>query len=150
VRRWRSLLSTVLTEGETFVHKEQQMNRIVNQIIIFPLLIAFLLVNAFTPAANAAVIDTQTLLAVETESPQDVLTAFLAREDVHDQMVALGVDPESAANRVAGLTDQELVELQSHIRELPAGSSALAVLGAVFLVLIVLELVGVTNIFSKL
>jgi len=150
VRRWRSLLSTVLTEGETFVHKEQQMNRIVNQIIIFPLLIAFLLVNAFTPAASAAVIDTQTLLAVETESPQDVLTAFLAREDVHDQMVALGVDPESAANRVAGLTDQELVELQSHIRELPAGSSALAVLGAVFLVLIVLELVGVTNIFSKL
>lgn len=150
MRRWRSLLSTVLTEGETFVHKEQQMNRIVNQIIIFPLLIAFLLVNAFTPAASAAVIDTQTLLAVETESPQDVLTAFLAREDVHDQMVALGVDPESAANRVAGLTDQELVELQSHIRELPAGSSALAVLGAVFLVLIVLELVGVTNIFSKL
>ena len=125
------------------------MNRIVHQIIIFPLLFTFLLVNVLTPAANAAVIDTQTLLAVESESPQAVL-AFLARQDVREQMVALGVDPDDAADRVALLTDQELVELQSRIGELPAGSSALAVLGAVFLVLIVLELVGVTNIFSKL
>jgi len=45
---------------------------------------------------------------------------------------------------------QELSHLQNHINDLPAGSSALALLGAVFLVLIVLELVGVTNIFSKL
>lgn len=126
------------------------MNRIVTQTFIFPLLITFLLVSVLTPAARAAIVETQALLAVESESPQDALSTFLGRKDVRDQMVALGVDPEDAADRVAGLTDQELSRLQSHINDLPAGSSALAVLGAVFLVLIVLELVGVTNIFSKL
>jgi hypothetical protein len=36
------------------------------------------------------------------------------------------------------------------MQDLPAGGSALAVIGVVFLVLLILELVGVTNIFTKI
>jgi len=110
----------------------------------------FSIVSVLIPAAQTAVIDTRTILAIEAESPKTEVQAFLAREEVREQMVALGVDPDDASGRVAALTDQELSLLQYHINDLPAGSSALALLGAVFLVLIVLELVGVTNIFSKL
>ena len=84
------------------------------------------------------------------DSPQADVQAFLARGEVREQLIALGVDPDDASGRVAALTGQEVGLLQNHINDLPAGSSALALLGAVFLVLIVLELVGVTNIFSKL
>jgi hypothetical protein len=126
------------------------MHRITRRLIIIPLLITFCIVNVLTPVAQAAVIDTRTILAAQTDSPQAEIQAFLARGEVLEQMVALGVDPEDASKRVAALTDQELRQLQGHINDLPAGSSALALLGAVFLVLIVLELVGVTNVFSKL
>lgn len=75
----------------------------------------------------------------------------LAREEVRNQFVALGVDPDEARQRVAGLTDAELVRLEAGIGDMPAGGdSVLAVLGIVLVVLLVLELVGVTNVFTKI
>jgi hypothetical protein len=65
-------------------------------------------------------------------------------------MVALGVDAADAAQRVAALSDAELVALEGKLNELPAGStSVIAVVGIVAIVLIILELVGVTNIFTN-
>jgi hypothetical protein len=40
--------------------------------------------------------------------------------------------------------------LRAQIDSLPAGGDAIAVIGVVFLVLLILELVGVTNIFTKI
>ena len=49
------------------------------------------------------------------------------------------------------MPDQELQQLADRLQDLPAGGdSALAVIGVVFLVLLILELVGVTNIFTGL
>lgn len=126
------------------------MHQTVTRLIIVSLLITFCIVSVFTPVARATVIDTRTILAAQADSPQADVQAFLARGEVREQLIALGVDPGDASGRVAALTGQEISLLQNHINDLPAGSSALALLGAVFLVLIVLELVGVTNIFSKL
>jgi len=126
------------------------MPRTIAKLFIIQLLVAFFTVSALTPAARAAVIDTQTVLSYQDGSTQSELQNFLAREDVREQFIKLGVDPVDVGNRIGALTDQELNQLQQHINDLPAGSSALAVLGVVFLVLLVLELVGVTNVFTKL
>ena len=126
------------------------MHQTVTRLIIVPLLVTFCIVSALTPVSQATIIDTRTILAAQADSPQADVQAFLARGEVRDQLIALGVDPDDASGRVAALTGQEVGLLQNHINDLPAGSSALALLGAVFLVLVVLELVGVTNIFSKL
>jgi hypothetical protein len=51
---------------------------------------------------------------------------------------------------VASLSDSELGRLQSGLDSLPAGGdSILAVLGILFVVLLVLELTGIINIFHK-
>ncbi len=118
--------------------------------VIIPLLITFFIVSVLTPVVQAKVIDTQTLIAARSNSPKAQLQDLLSREDVRDKLIELGVNPDDAGNRIAALTDQEISQLQLNINDLPAGSSALAVVGAVFLVLLVLELVGVTNIFNKL
>lgn len=126
------------------------MHRIITKLVIFSLLVSFFSVSTLTPAARAAVIGTSAILSTQTSSTQAEIQTFLAREDVRDQMIILGVDPADARIRIAALTDQEINQLQLHINDLPAGANALAVLGAVFLVLIVLELLGVTNVFSRL
>jgi hypothetical protein len=126
------------------------MNRTITKFVIFSLLITFFSVSSLTPVAQAVVIDTQHVLSNQNGSALFDVEGFLAREDVQAQLVTLGVDSDDARLRIAALTDQELRQLQQHINDLPAGSNALAVLGAVFLVLLVLELVGVTNVFSKL
>jgi hypothetical protein len=76
--------------------------------------------------------------------------AFLAAEQVATQLQAWGISPEQVAERVAALSDAELERLAATMNTDPAGGDALALIGAVFVVLIILELVGVTNIFRRI
>jgi hypothetical protein len=79
------------------------------------------------------------------------LDELLSREKVKEQFVALGVDPDQARLRVAALTDSELSRLEAGLGDLPAGGeSVIAIIGVVFLVLLILEFVGVTNVFTKI
>lgn len=119
--------------------------------LIFSLILTVFLVTSVTqPAARAAVIDTSSYLQSQTDTYRTEIEAMLSRTDVQEKLVSLGVSPEDARDRVAALTDEELAEFQQRINELPAGSNLLAVLGAVLVVLIVLELVGVTNVFTRI
>jgi hypothetical protein len=74
----------------------------------------------------------------------------LAQAAVRDRFLQMGVSSDLVQARVAALTDQELQLLETQLSELPAGGSVLAVIGIVFVVLIILEVVGVTNIFSRM
>lgn len=125
------------------------MYRTIIHFITMPIIAAFLIVSALVPAAQAKVIDTQAVLSHQVENPQTTVQAFLDRDDVRDKLVSYGVDPNYASERVASLTDQELRQLQAQINDLPAGGSVLAVIGIVFVVLLILELVGVTHIFTS-
>lgn len=99
----------------------------------------------------AAPVDTGVLLQNEIAEAQVLrVQETLAREDVRSALVALGVDPAAARERVASLTPAELAALEGELEELPAGGDLLAVIGVVFVVLIILELTGVTNVFTKL
>jgi hypothetical protein len=103
------------------------------------------------PVARAAIVGT--LQAVEAGSARaadlSTVTSALARDQVRAQMLALGVDPAAVDARVARLTDADLRTLAERMDTLPAGGDALAIIGVVFLVLIILELVGVIDIFKK-
>src|SRR5262245_14971475 len=106
------------------------------------------------PAANAAVIDTPHFNqavnhAMDRDAAIERINGALAQDSVRNQMVALGVDPLDAQARVAALTDSELQTLDRQIADLPAGGDVLALIGVVFVVLLILELVGVTHVFSK-
>ena len=79
----------------------------------------------------------------------DTVTAALAREDVQLALKRHGVDPALAAERVAALNDQDLMLLVEDLEELPAGSGLLGTLGVVAIVVLILELVGVIDIFKK-
>ena len=93
-----------------------------------------------------------TLQAVESSTrAADLATVngALAREQVREQMAALGVDAAAVEARVARLTDSELRALADRMDQMPAGGDALAIIGIVFLVLVILEVVGVIDIFKK-
>jgi hypothetical protein len=113
-------------------------------------LLAMSLVVTTLPA-RAEMIGTAQLLAPSAEaSRRGSVDAFLAREDVRQQLEALGVDPAAAAQRVAGLTEAELEQLSGRIDALPAGAGALEVVLIIVLILIILELAGAIDIFKKI
>lgn len=100
--------------------------------------------------ARANVISAEQFLsAVDRRATLDSVNQVLAREEVQRALKQHGVDPALAAERVAALNDQELMLLAENLEELPAGGSLLGVVGIVFVVLLILELVGVIDIFKK-
>ena len=115
------------------------------------LILSVALINMGTPAVgHAAVIGTQTYLeATQRDADLSTVTAALDRAEVRDRLVAMGVDPARIEARLSTLTDSELRDLSTQFEQLPAGGDILAVIGVVFVILIILELVGVIDIFKK-
>jgi hypothetical protein len=106
--------------------------------------------SAPAPAAAADLVSTSEALAAEPDAAARVtVDAYLARRDVADQLAALGVDPELARLRAASLSSAELQAFAGRIDESPAGGDVITVLGITFLVLIILEWVGVIDIFKR-
>ncbi len=102
------------------------------------------------PAA-AALISTESALTLEQrQSRLAPLQQALARADVQAKLIEKGVDPQAAAARIANLSDAEIASIQQQIDQLPAGGDGLfAVLGIVFIVLLILDFVGATNVFCS-
>ena len=105
----------------------------------------------FAPAASAGVVSTTE--AIQLSSHQDRLTkvaTLLKQEEVAGLLVEHGVQPEAVAARLDRLTGAELVRLEQALESGIAGGDALGLIGAVFLVLLILELVGVTDVFKSI
>lgn len=110
-----------------------------------------LLSTTFAGAVNAAMVGTQSAVSTEQRAEYvDDIRGWLTQDRVQQQLVDLGVDPSKASERVASMTTAELQTLHTQIEELPAGAGLVEVIGIVFVVLLILELVGVTNVFSKI
>ena len=117
--------------------------------LVYALCLAIL--NLGSPlVAHASLVGT--LQAVESHTRADdmaTVSSALARAEVRAQMAAMGVAPGDIDARVARLTDPELRALADRMQEMPAGGDALAIIGIVFLVLLILEAVGVIDVFKK-
>jgi len=99
--------------------------------------------------SGAAMIGTQQVIQSEARDASiSRVEAILARRDVAKQLVIFGVDPLAVQSRVGNMTDAELLTLEGSLDKHVAGGDAVAIVGAVFIVLIILELVGITDIFK--
>ncbi|MFZ5653612.1 MAG: PA2779 family protein [Pseudomonadota bacterium] len=113
------------------------------------LMLSLAVSTAVQPAA-AAMMGTAEFAPAERAGQLQRIDGFLAQQQVRDLLERQGVDPADARARVAALSDAELAMISERLDELPAGAGALAVIGAVFLVLVIFEIVGVTNVFKGL
>jgi hypothetical protein len=73
---------------------------------------------------------------------------LLARAEVREALAARGVDAAQVDARVAALTDEEARQLADQLDRLPAGASdVLGILFAVFIILLITDILGLTKIF---
>ena len=116
---------------------------------IMVLLVSVSFFSTYSLPAWSGIVTTDQLLQQQLEVlNKSSLVAMLDRDDVRQQLVERGVDPDYAKARIAALSDAQIEELKDSIDTLPAGSGVVGILIAVLLVLIILDIVGVTNIFS--
>lgn len=105
----------------------------------------------FAQVSYAGVIETGYLVDQESRAASLArLDVMLASDNIAQQLEALGVDKAMVAERIQSLSHSELLMLETELDRQIAGGDALAVIGAVFLVLLILELVGVTDVFKSI
>jgi hypothetical protein len=102
--------------------------------------------------ASAQVVPTDAL--VQQDAPAGTaadsrvrVNAFFAREDVRQAMVKEGVNPADAQSRVDAMSDDEIRALDGRIAQAPAGGDVLGVIFAVFVILLVTDILGFTKVF---
>jgi hypothetical protein len=104
----------------------------------------------FAQAAPAGMIGTAFLLDDESRAASlSRIEVLLARDDVARQLEAFGVERSMVLERLNGLSHAELLELEGQLDSQVAGGDIIGLIGAVFVVLLILELVGVTDIFKS-
>lgn len=116
-----------------------------------PLLIAALVLGSLpamaVPAGSGLVSTQDALSAEQVRSDRERIHEVLARDDVRDQLVAQGVDPAEVEARVAALSDAEAAQMADQLDQLPAGASVVGALFAVFVILLVTDILGLTDVF---
>lgn len=122
--------------------------------LLSPLLIAFLIIGSLPVAAapqatpSSELVSTQDVLSADQVSAdRERISEVLARQDIQDQLIAQGVDPADVEARVAALSDAEVRQMAEHLDDLPAGASVVGALVFIFVLLLVTDLLGLTNVF---
>ena len=121
-----------------------------NPIFVKPIVIALiagLFCLGFPQGSMAGMIGTDSLIAAQERQGQiDRINDVLAKDNVRHQLIRFGVNPADAEARVASLSNSELLNLEISLNGLDkAGAGLVEVFGIVFIAILILELLNVTN-----
>ena len=106
--------------------------------------VALVMFSASLNAAQAGMISNATIIQ-QLDRQQAV--ALFDRADVRSQLTQLGVDPELAKSRVAAMSDAEITQLNQHLADQPAGQDILGLAFMVFVVFVITDMLGATDVF---
>jgi hypothetical protein len=101
--------------------------------------VLMLAVSVIAPA-QAAMMGTEALAEPAT-------TSFDARSALADKLVSLGVERNDAQARVSLLSNDQAAQVLAQAEQLPAGAGALEVIGLIVIILVVTDLLGITDVF---
>lgn len=118
------------------------------------LLIAALVITSLPVAAAPSapqsmdLVSTQSVLSADRAgADRERINEILARADVQDQLLKQGADLDEVDARVAALSDAEAQQMAEQLEQLPAGAGVVGALFAVFIILLVTDILGLTDVY---
>lgn len=113
-------------------------------------LAASILFTGSISSVQAAMISSEQVAeaAVTSSGEQDRarIIAALSRDDIQSALVARGIDPAQAQDRVAALTDEEASTMANQLDSAPAGGIIGAIV-LIFVVLLITDILGFTKVY---
>lgn len=98
--------------------------------------------------ARAAIIDNdQVIQQLQQAIDKDALLQTINREDVQEQLLSMGVTTKDIESRINQMTQEEIAQLNKQVKELPAGGDVLGIIVLVFIIFVITDVIGATDIF---
>ena len=115
--------------------------------VLSVLLSVTLITMSFSSSQAAMIANDVVISQSQHHSARAELMQAVQREDVRQQLLNMGVDPAAVESRINLMTQEEIAQLNQQIEELPAGGSVLGVLLIIFIVFVITDVIGATDIF---
>lgn len=118
--------------------------------IVSSLMIVSIMTMGLQSTSYADVVTTEQLAeSTAVEMKRNQVGTFLARSDVRQQLLNMGVAAQSVDQRIGSLTDAEVLKMHDRIEELPAGEGLLGGIIAIIVIFLLLDMAGVTDVFPR-
>lgn len=112
------------------------------------LVLSFTLLCVSMGQAQAAIIaNDQLIQQTQQASDRAALLQTVQRADVQKQLLHMGVNSADIESRISQMTAEEVAQLNQQINELPAGGDVLGIIVLIFIVFVVTDVIGATDIF---
>ncbi|HEY9202222.1 MAG TPA: DUF6627 family protein [Gammaproteobacteria bacterium] len=112
------------------------------------LLLAATMLSLSLGTSQAAMVSNQQIIyAAEQTDARQTLLQTLKRDEVQQQLLSLGVSPADVESRIQHMSHAEISQLNQKIDELPAGSGVLGAVVFIFVVFVITDVIGATDIF---
>ena len=121
----------------------RRLNRTLSSLLVF--LIMFLSINT---SSYAGIVGTDVAINQQQSNfDRAELLAMFDRNDLRDELIAYGVDPNAARERIAAMSDTEVQALAGKVGTMPNGGDVVGVAVFLFLVLLFTDIMGWTDVF---
>ena len=112
------------------------------------LFLAIALFSVSLSNAHASMVsNNQIINSINHTSDKANLLQTIKRTDVQEQLASLGVNPADIESRINQMTHEEIAQLNQQMTELPAGGGVLGTLTLIFIVFVITDVIGATDIF---
>ena len=110
--------------------------------------LSFLLLCVSMGQAQAAIVsNSQVIYQVQQANDKAALLQTIRRVDVQQQLLSMGVTTADIESRVNQMTQEEIAQLNQQINEMPAGGDGLGIIVLIFIVFVITDVIGATDIF---
>jgi predicted PurR-regulated permease PerM len=99
------------------------------------------------PAQAAMIGNEQIINQSQSQQTRGSLQQLFEQDTARQQLQAWGVNPEQIQNRIDSLTDSELARINQQVDTLDAGGNVLGILLIIFIVFVITDVLGATDIF---
>ena len=114
----------------------------------FFLILSFsLLMLPMSQAQSAIVTNGQLMHQAQQVYDKEALLESINRSDVQQQLSSMGVNTAELEDRINHMTGEEVAQLNKQLDELPAGGGVLGIIVIVFIVFVITDVIGATDIF---
>ena len=113
-------------------------------------LLSVALISMGFTSAKAAIVTNELVIAQTQDARQSATAGLLRnlqRDDVKQQLASMGVDTASLESRISMMSDDEIAQLNEQFDQLPAGGDVLGVILVIFIVFVITDVIGATDIF---
>jgi len=99
--------------------------------------------------AHAAMVTTNSAIqAQQLQMDRAEILDLFAQDNLRDQLTQMGVDADKASDRITSMTDAEIMQLNERLKNMPAGEGVGGILLVVFIVFVITDVLGATDIFT--